>query len=95
MFGRDGGRDGEMGSVMMKGRDDGIESKMGCGQREVRWWCRDGAFWCCNEIWGRFCVEIERVVVMKKGGGDLDGGATKWVGDGETGLMSIGMEEAA
>ena len=40
-------------------------------------------------------MEIERVVVMKKGGGDLDGGATKWVGDGETGLMSIGMEEAA
>ena len=30
-----------MGSVMMKGRDDGIESKMGCGQREVRWWCRE------------------------------------------------------
>ena len=27
----------EMGFVMMKGRDDGMESKMGCGQREVRW----------------------------------------------------------
>ena len=36
-----GGRDGEMekmremGSVMMKGRDDGMESKMGCGVRET------------------------------------------------------------
>ncbi|XXG85807.1 hypothetical protein AAC387_Pa11g0825 [Persea americana] len=73
VFGRDGGRDGEMekmremGSVMMKGRDDGMESKMGCGQREVRWWCGDGAVWCCNDIWVRFCVEMERVVVMKKG----------------------------
>ncbi|KAJ8640184.1 hypothetical protein MRB53_016878 [Persea americana] len=38
---------------------------------------------------------MERVVVMKKGGGDMDGGAAKWVGDGETELMSARMEEAA
>ena len=43
VFGRDGGQDGEMekmgeiGSVMMNGRDDGMESKMCYGKREVRW----------------------------------------------------------
>ncbi|KAJ8642537.1 hypothetical protein MRB53_004285 [Persea americana] len=41
------------------------------------------------------CVRMEKVVVMKKGGGDMDGGAAKWVGDGETGLMRAEMEEAA
>ena len=41
------------------------------------------------------CVRMEKVVVMKKGGGDMDRGAAKWVGDGETGLMRAEMEEAA
>ena len=41
------------------------------------------------------CVRMEKVVVMKKGGGDMDGGAAKWVGDEETGLMRAEMEEAA
>ena len=48
-----------------------------------------------REIWVRFCLEMERVVVMKKGGRDMDGGAAKWVGDEETGLMRAEMEEAA
>ncbi|XXG53309.1 hypothetical protein AAC387_Pa03g1420 [Persea americana] len=37
----------EMGSVMIKGRDDGMESKMGCGVREM-------------EMVGGFCVSRRR-----------------------------------
>ena len=34
----------EMGSVMIKGRDDGMESKMGCGVKEMEMmrWDADG-----------------------------------------------------